>query len=383
LLARLILVGAHPNTAKSMMEPAAGPEGRLVSAGILTYNMAWSLPSVLEAVLRIRYDLKLVRIIIVDNESTDGTRRIIEEFIKTHGARFERVVFVVKQTGIPEARNICIREAAGSDYLFFLDSDVVPGPEAIDRLLAFFEARRDVGIACLPYDSENSRGKFWVLVNAFKTPEGPAEANKVGTGCTLFSMAMIGKVGFFNERLRVLEDGEYCYRARRLGYKIICDFGYPARHLKRIQMDPGSYLGFVRDSAAFYVEMAVGGSRIYLARLLLSAFILASFVTLLVWPTLPVAVAMMGLVVAALAVNSSNRLWGDGSTIKASYRPIVGVVFSVATLVITLGSVLAVYRRVAGPRPSRRRATEERETETERIQALVLGAGSSNSRPLL
>ena len=233
----------------------------LVTVGLLTYNRAWSLPEVLEALAAVDYDPKLLRLVFVDRNSTDGTRGIIDGFVAERGGEYESVEVVPSDAGIPGARNICIAKAAGTGYLFFLDSDVVPGPEVLRRLLTHLQDP-SVGMASLPYDSENSRGKLGVLVNAFNTPAGPAKAWKVATGCTLFSMEAVGRVGRFCERLRVLEDGEYSYRVKRAGYSIICDFGYPAKHVRRVQMGAASYVGFARDSADFYIEMARDGSPI-------------------------------------------------------------------------------------------------------------------------
>jgi glycosyltransferase involved in cell wall biosynthesis len=333
-------------------QPAGGARPR-VCIGILTLNRAWSLPKVLEALLGFTYDKKLTGVIFADGGSTDGTLEIVDGFTKQNEERFESIRVIVGGPGISKARNLCIQQARGSDYLLFLDSDVVAGPETIERLLAHFGGN-DVGVASLPYDSENSRGKLGVLVRAFNTPTGPAEANKVAAGCTLLSMDMVRKVGSFNENLRVLEDGEYCYRAREEGYRIICDFGYPAQHLKRIQMDSASYLGFVSDSADFYLELAARGSRLYIARYLLSAASLASLVALLVMPEAVPLLVFAVVAVASVVVNSSNRLWGDGSTIKLRYRALVGAVFSLATFLITIASLRPLARRLF--RPAGRRA---------------------------
>jgi len=328
-------------------EPAhEGGQDQLVTVGILTFNRAWSLPEVLESLIRFEYDQKLIRIIFVDNESTDGTRQIIDDFVRENGDRYESVKVIVTRSGISKARNICIDQALGTGYLFFLDSDVAAGRETVRRLLA--HVKGSVGVSSFPYDSENSPGKFGVLVRAFNTPTGPADANKVAAGCTLFDMKVVQKVGRFNEGLRVLEDGEYCYRVRSAGFRIICDFSYPARHLHKIQMDAGAYLGFVRDSAAYYVALAREGSLLYAARLLLSVLLAASFLLAIAAPATYMWVVFGGALIAGVIVNSSSKLWGDGSTIKPVYRPVVGIVFSAFTLLVTFASIGLVYRKLGG-----------------------------------
>lgn len=319
----------------------------LVTVGILTRDRAWSLPKVLDALEGIDYDPRLLRLVFVDANSTDGTRRIIDGFVAGRAGKYESMEVVSSDAGIPGARNICLDRAAGSDYLFFLDSDVVPGPEALKRLLSLF---RDgtVGMAALPYDSENSRGKLGFLVNAFNTPSGAADAWKVAAGCTLLRMETAVKVGRFCERLRVLEDGEYSYRVKKAGYRIVCDFGYPSSHLRKVQMGATSYLGFARDSADFYAEMAKDGSWVYVMRFLLSAALLLFSLTLLISPSVLALALLLGALAASIVLNSSDRLWGDGSTIRTSYRPLMGLVITLATVFI---SVYSLERRITRAKP--------------------------------
>ena len=315
-----------------------------VTVGILTYQRAWSLPRVLSALEALDYDKGSMRLVFVDRNSTDGTREIVGRFASRVERMYESVQVVESDAGISGARNECIDRAAGTDYLFFLDSDVVAGPETLKRLLPHL-GDGTVGIASLPYDSDNSRGKLGPLVNAFVTPAGAADSWKVAAGCTLISLRAAEKVGPFNEKLRVLEDGEYCYRAKRAGYRVVCDFGYPAAHLKTIKMGPSSYLGFARDSADFYVEMVKRGSAIYAARYILSVTLVAAAVAALVTLSVWGAVAFLLILALSAGVNSSDRLWGDGSKIKPYYKPLVGLVFTAATILVSAYSLAKVFRR--------------------------------------
>lgn len=305
---------------------------------MLTRDRVWSLPEVLKALRSLDYDRKLVRVVFVDRHSGDGTRQLLDEFAADYGDAYEAVEVVSSDSGISAARNECVSRSSGTEYVFFLDSDVVPGPKAAVRLLSHFD-RAGVGIASLPYDSENSRGKLGPLVGAFATPTGPADAYKVAAGCTMISAAVFREVGGFNERLRVLEDGEFCFRARRAGFGIVCDFGYPARHLREVNMGARSYLGFAADSAAFYIELARQGSRVYQARYALSAALFVSAAALVASPSIPWAMALLGSLVLSVAVNSSDRLWGDGSRIRFRYKPLAGLAFTAATLLVAVASV--------------------------------------------
>ena len=72
-------------------------------------------------------------VIVVDNNSTDGTRAVVEEFCRQHPGRF-RYLFESRQ-GLSQARNAGIREARG-DILAFMDDDVTVEPTWLWNLTA-------------------------------------------------------------------------------------------------------------------------------------------------------------------------------------------------------------------------------------------------------
>ena len=270
-----------------------------------TFNREWSLPQVLDSVYHLEYDKKSVRLCFVDNESTDGTMRIIEEFRAKHGDEYESVVVVVAKSNISRARNIAFEKAAGTDYIFCLDSDILVQPDTINRLLKSFEADPKVGMASLPWDHKNAKKRAGLLYRAFAAPPGPHEAFKVGNGCNIISMRAVDQVGGFNERLRVHEDGEYCYRLRRKGFKIICDFSSEGTHLRDIKVDPRFYFNLMKDSADTYRELIRRRSPLQVAKVLSSIAIVVSFVLLLLRPGLYTGLSFAAFVVFALWLNSA------------------------------------------------------------------------------
>src|ERR1043165_5266525 len=103
------------NDEKTMSEPLD------ISVIISTYNRSDMLPGALESVLAqeagdVRYEL-----IVVDNNSTDKTREVVESFI-ARGHENVRYIFEGKQ-GLSHARNAGIA-AARSPLIVFTDDDV-------------------------------------------------------------------------------------------------------------------------------------------------------------------------------------------------------------------------------------------------------------------
>jgi len=320
----------------------------LVTIGMPTFNREWSLPRVLESMLALDYDKKRMRICFVDNESTDATMKMIEEFRAGRGPEYESVAVVVASSNISKARNIAFEKAAGTDYIFFLDSDILVKPDTIKRLLAIFKADPKVGMASLPWDNRNARKRAGLLYNAFTAPPGPHPAYKVGNGCNIVSMRAADQVGGFNERLRVHEDGEYCYRLRRRGFKIVCDFSSEGTHLREIKVDSRFYLNLMKDSAETYRELIHRGSLLQVVKVFSSVAIVASFVLLLLFPGFLSAVSFGAILVFAFWLNSGSFALDDGIHVRLAYRPLVGLLMTGATMVISAFLVydVAVKRRM-------------------------------------
>ncbi len=308
----------------------------LVTVGMPTFNREWSLPRVLESVLQFTYDRKRTRLVFVDNASIDGTMKIIEGFRSEHGNEYESIVVRTLKSNIPQARNQIFREAAGTDYVFFVDADILAPPDAIPRLLASFEEDPTVGMASFPWDNRNARRRAGIFYDAFIGPKGPHKAYKVGNGCNIVSMKAVAKVGYFNEKLPVHEDGEYCFRLRKAGYEIVCDFSSEGTHLREYKLGWRYYINFMKDSSRTYRELILRGSRMHLAKVLLTLAALAFLLLLVALPNLNTILLFAAVLFSAVLINGSARILDDGIRIKAGYRLPVGLVFTVATLIISL-----------------------------------------------
>jgi glucosyl-dolichyl phosphate glucuronosyltransferase len=105
-----------------------------VSVLICTYNRASSLGRTLESVLAQKFSQPLTwEVVIVDNNSTDGTRHVVEEFQSRYKGII-RYVFEPKQ-GISSARNAAILTAQG-ELLAFIDDDEIAEQEWLHHLIA-------------------------------------------------------------------------------------------------------------------------------------------------------------------------------------------------------------------------------------------------------
>ena len=102
----------------------------MISIIIPAYNSANYLAHTLESVLNQQYtDFEIV---LIDDGSTDETRRIVEEYQK----KDKRIKYFYKSNGgVSSARNLGIEKAAG-EYLAFLDSDDTYEPAFLGKMHA-------------------------------------------------------------------------------------------------------------------------------------------------------------------------------------------------------------------------------------------------------
>jgi len=123
--------------------PGVTPERRpTISLIIPAYNEEEYLPACLDAVMR-NVAGKAAEIIVVDNNSTDGTRQVIE--------RYPGVTYVFEaEKGITRARQRGFLEATG-DILAYVDADTHPPAGWIEQIWEQFGKRKDLACLSGPY----------------------------------------------------------------------------------------------------------------------------------------------------------------------------------------------------------------------------------------
>lgn len=114
----------------------------LVSVIVAAYNVEPYLKHCLDTLLN--QTLQNIEIIVVEDQSTDGTKAIIEEYAQ----KDSRIVPVynTQNLGLSGARNRGIKKAH-ADYLMFCDSDDYCQPEMCEKLYEALETGADAG-AC-------------------------------------------------------------------------------------------------------------------------------------------------------------------------------------------------------------------------------------------
>jgi len=101
----------------------------IISAIICTYNRSTILKGAIESLTKQTADKEIFEIIIVDNRSTDDTKKIVDQFEEIQNLRY---IFEPNQ-GLSHARNRGYQEAKG-EYIAYIDDDARAGKEWINRI---------------------------------------------------------------------------------------------------------------------------------------------------------------------------------------------------------------------------------------------------------
>jgi glycosyltransferase involved in cell wall biosynthesis len=176
---------------------------------LCTYNRCSQLANVLECINDQRLP-ESVRweILVVDNNSRDETRKVVESFLDRHPGRF-RYLFEAQQ-GKSYALNAGIREASG-DILAFIDDDVIVEPMWLQNLTAALNTDGWVGTggrilperafslpAWLSLDGEQANGPLVI----FNLGDAACELETAPFGTNMaFQKKMFEKYGGFRADL--------------------------------------------------------------------------------------------------------------------------------------------------------------------------------------
>lgn len=176
-----------------------------------------------------------LEIVMVDNNSQDGLE---EETNKLEGVKF---IQTGKNLGYTGGNNIGIKKGLemGAELILILNPDTTISKDIVEILAKSLE-KEDAGIIGPKiYFSSDSEKKIWYAGGVFDTAnvigshrgvneEDHGQYNKIEetdyvSGAAMMVKAEVfNKIGFFDERYFLYyEDSDFCFRARKAGFKII------------------------------------------------------------------------------------------------------------------------------------------------------------------
>ena len=218
-----------------------------ISFIILTWNSEKVITACLESIADIHN--QEVEIIVVDNGSTDNTRKLIQNFTEKNPNITTKLKYLDKNFGTTISRNMGIQLISDdSDYICILDSDTVINQNAIDELIEVLNedhlnAITGPGMVNLAGEPQitakkiptamlkickafplKSVQKFGEKKEKYDFSEGKRSypAGYLISACWMIKRSLFEKIGELDEKIFYSpEDVEYCVRTWTMGYRVI------------------------------------------------------------------------------------------------------------------------------------------------------------------
>lgn len=199
-----------------------------VSIIITARNEEKYLPMLFEDILNQTYPLQNIEVVLMDSNSTDNTRKLMEEFKKDHGSLSVQIVTNERQ----------IQAAGFNEGVKHATGDVVLKIDAHSRIPQDFVQKNVNEIIAGAYvcggnrptvvDSDDDFSKTLLIVEEsalgssianYRKSNVKRKVNSIFHG--MYRKEVFEKVGLADERLLRTEDNEFHYRVRKAGYDII------------------------------------------------------------------------------------------------------------------------------------------------------------------
>ena len=229
-----------------------------ISVIICTYNRALYLTDALDSLFHQTLSKQHFEVIVVNNNSTDNTEYVCQQYIHTH-PDMQLVYMNEKEQGASFARNTGA-VLATSPLLCFMDDDAIANHDYLSRIVQFFETHPGSGglggkiiPRYIPAEPEwmsryvsSMVGNFDYSpqVAAFKPGKYPLESNMVVPKqlfdkITGFNTALPGVKG----ELRIGGEGkDFFFRLQALGHQIYYDPNIIVHHVVEVAKLTPAYL---------------------------------------------------------------------------------------------------------------------------------------------
>lgn len=167
---------------------------------IANYNYSAFLRQCLNSALN--QDYLDIKVVVVDDASTDNSREIIEEFAEKD---FRVIpIFNQKCLGASEARNIAIRKVwDDTDFFLILDADDEAMPNKVSEMLKKMLASPQIGVVYADYRILNV--ETGNLISEFKEPY---DLRRLNSDCIVHSQSLVRKEAFDSIK-EINEDGTF------------------------------------------------------------------------------------------------------------------------------------------------------------------------------
>ena len=195
----------------------------LVSVAVISYNSA---ETIIETLLSIKNQTyNNIELIISDDCSSDSTKELVLSWINDNFERFVRSVFIEEEhnTGVTKNCNRAYKEANGI-YIKDIAADDVLLPDYIQDCVEYFSNNPKVNVLYtkardfIKVDGDLSSSKQDYSFFDLKTVDEQKNylinhgVPRVPTPTVIYRLSTIQKLGYFDERIPMWEDGPFTFK---------------------------------------------------------------------------------------------------------------------------------------------------------------------------
>ena len=325
------------------------PEGAAPSLTVIVpaRNEAENIGTTLETLIAQQY--KSLRVLAIDDRSTDGTKQIIDEF----AARYPEQIGAIHIDYLPEgwlgktfALEVGTRNSS-SEYLLFTDGDVLFSPSSLRRAMGYAAMTQADHVVVFPTPEVKGRGEglmlgfFGVLgmwiTRPWRVSDPLARHDVIGVGAFNLvrreALEVLG--GWEPQRLAVVEDVMLGRRMKAAGLRQRVAFGPELVLVHWAKGARGIVRGLTKNlfaSVNFRATLMLVGCAVILL------LFLAPLPGLAWWPTL------LPALMSVCCIGASYRIMSERSRIDARY----GWLYPAAVFVMAwamLRSMFSVWGR--------------------------------------
>ncbi len=213
----------------------------IVSFAIVAYNEEHTLPKLLQDLENQDYPHEKIEVLLIDSMSTDGTKRIMDEFASKHTDFLRILVLTNPGKQIPCGCNVALKNYSG-DAIVRVDAHAFVPREFVRKNVEVLESGEYASggrVVSVP-EADSSYQKLLLLaenspicggVAPFRRSERREYVNTMAFG--MYRREVFEHTGLYNENLPRSEDNDMSYRIRQSGYQLCLDPGISASRYTR------------------------------------------------------------------------------------------------------------------------------------------------------
>lgn len=198
-----------------------------VSFVIIAYNEERALPQLFENLKAQTYPKEKIEVLLVDGNSTDKTKVLMEEFAKENTQYLAIKVLDNSKKLLSAGWNVALKNVTGEAVLR-IDAHAQMPPEFIEKNVEQLQKGEDIcggkvenySLTSSAWGEAVNTAENSMFGGSFAKFRRAEKAGYVSTAAfASYKREVFDKVGYFNEELARTEDNEMHYRMRKAGYK--------------------------------------------------------------------------------------------------------------------------------------------------------------------